>query len=61
MHIMQFVSTCVALILQEQIKNILRDVVGIGGYCFLFFCRQVLNWILLVLDHGKCFVSLVST
>ena len=61
MCIIQFGSTGVALILQEQIKNLLSDVVGIGGYFFFFFCRQVHNSISLILDHGECFVSLVCT
>ena len=60
MRIIQFGSTGVALILQERIKYLLSDVVGIGGDFFVF-CGKVHNSISLVLDHGVCFVSLVST
>ena len=60
MHIIQFGSTAAALILQEQIKYLLSDVVDISAD-FFFFCGKVHNSISLVLDHGKCFVSLVST
>ena len=60
MCIGQFGSTTVALILREPIKDLLTDVVSIGGD-FFFFYRQLHNSISLVLDHGKCFVSLLST
>ena len=42
MRIIQFGSTGVALILQEKIKYLLRDVVGIGGD-FFFFRGKVHN------------------
>ena len=60
MRIIQFGSAGAALILQEQIKYLLSNVVGIGGY-FFFVCRQVHNSISLVLDHGECYVPLVFT
>ena len=58
MRIIQFGSTGVTLILQEQITNLLSDVVAISGY-FFFFCMQVHKPILLVLYHGVCFTALV--
>ena len=60
MRIIQFDSTGAALILPEQIKYLFYDVVGIGSDSF-FFCRKVYNSISLALDHGKGFVSVVST
>ena len=60
MCIIQFSSTSFPLILVEEIKNLWRDVVGIGSYVF-FFCRMVHNLISLVSSHGKSFVSLGPT
>ena len=59
MRIIQFGSSGAVLILQEQIKNLFKDVVAIGGY-FFFFYSKVHNSISLVLDHAKCFISLLS-
>ena len=60
MGIIQFGSNGTTLILEEQIKYLLSDVVGIGGDVF-FVCKEVHDSISLVLDHGEYFVSLVST
>ena len=60
MRIIQFGLTVAALILEEQIKYLLYDVVGISGDFFIFR-SEVLNSISLVLDHAECFVSLTST
>ena len=61
MHITQFTSTAAVLISKESIKYLLSVVVAIAGDFFFFFYRKVHNSILLGLDHGMCFVSLVST
>ena len=60
MCIMQVSSTGVVLILEEQVKYLISDVVGIGSD-FFFFCREIYNSISLILNHSECFVSLVST
>ena len=60
MGIIQFSSTGAALILEKQIRYLSFDVVGISSD-FIFFCAKIHNLISLVLDHGKCFVSLVYT
>ena len=61
MHIIQFGLTDTVIILEEQIKYLLSDVVGLGGDFFYFFYREVHTSIKLVMDHGKCFISFVST
>ena len=60
MLIMQFGLTGMTLISEEQVKNLLLAVIGIGSH-FVFFCKEVDNLILLVPDYAESFVSLVST
>ena len=58
MPIIQIDSTGAVLILGEQIIYLLTDVVGIGSN-FFFFCREVPNLMLLVLDHDERLVCLL--
>ena len=60
MHIIQVGSTGVALILEEQIKYLLCNVVGIHRH-FFFLCQETHQSISLVLDDSEHFASLVST
>ena len=59
MRIIQSGSTGAALILQEQIKYLLCDVVGIRCYLCFFFCRHIHNSISLVLDYREFFISVL--
>ena len=58
MCIIQFGSTDVALILKQEIKYLLTDIVSIGRD--FFFYREVHNSISFVLDRDKSFIALVS-